>query len=449
MITDNDRLLKLNNINNDFEDRYMSLLYTAETRESLALVHYLASSVHSSLDKLYGVTNKLRQAIAAILADLLSIANQPDDQLLYRPRGVADFKGQRIGYRPCIDALNGLVTLGLLHHRPGIWLGSHRQGEGDTARYRAKPALLELALRYGITPGNWRSHFIPAPRPSAMAHPVIVRGKRQFWDKEDKGRKLPIIKTHPAYVAAAEQVNRINAYMAPQLITGCKHDGFIRIFNHGDQDGFAYNMGGRLYSKASGVSYQNMEKHHRHDMRINGEPVVELDLRASFLTILYGLRGIAPDPDIDPYTFGQIPREVIKAWIAMTLGYDRFHSKWSEETIIKIGKEGTDLRVEYCIDHVRAAVIDEHPILQSWPNSPLRWQHLQYHESSAVIDAVETLGLVHDVAALPLHDALLIPSSKVGIASAVLKRAFHGRIGVNPVLAIKTEWTKKSRQRSI
>lgn len=445
MKTYNNRETRLNNINNNTEDRYMSLSYTAETMESLGLVDYLAKSIHSTLDKLYGVTNKLRQAVAAILADLLSIASQSDERLLYRPRGVADFKGQRIGYRPCIDALNGLVTLGLLHYRPGIWLGSHKQGEGDTARYRAKPVLLELALRYGITPGNWRSHFAPAPRPTAMAHPVIVRGKRQFWDQEDKGKKLPIIKTDPAYLAAAEQVNRINAYMAPQLITGCKHDGFIRIFNHGDQPGFAYNMGGRLYSKASGVSYQNMEKHNRHDMRINGEPVVELDIRASFLTILYAQRGIAPDASIDPYTFGPIPREVIKAWIAMTLGYDRFHSNWSDETVEKLKGEGIDLRKDYAIDTVRAAVIDEHPILHGWPNSTVRWQNLQYLESSAIIDAVEALGLRHGITALPLHDALLVQRSNIDMASEVLADTFCERIGVSPVFKIKDRWPKKCR----
>jgi len=440
MTTDNNGKMKLNNINANTQDSYMSLSYTAETRESLGLVDYIADSIHSTLHRLYGVTNKLRQAVAAILADLLSIANQPDDQFLYRPRGNADFKGQRIGYRPCIDALNGLVTLDLLHHKPGIWLGSHKQGEGDTARYRAEPALLELALRYGITPGNWRSHFIPAPRPNAMAHPVIVRGKRQFWDREDKGKKLTIIKTDPVYIAAAEQVNRINTYMAPQLITGCKHDGFIRIFNHGDQDGFAYNMGGRLYSKASGVSYQNMEKHHRHDMRINGKPVVELDIRASFLTILYAQRGIAPDPLIDPYTFGPIPREVIKAWIAMTLGYDRFHSNWSDETVEKLKGKGIDLRKEYPIDSVRAAVIDEHPILHGWPNSTVRWQELQYIESSAIIDAVEVLGLRHGITALPLHDALLVQRSNIDTASEVLADTFSKRIGVSPVFKIKDRW---------
>jgi len=445
MTIDLNGLKRLDYKNNEMKDRYMSLSYAAETSESLGLVNYLADATHSTLGKLYGVTNKLIQAVAAILADLLSIANQPADQFLYRPRGNADFKGQRIGYRPCIDALNGLVTLGLLHHKPGIWLGSHRQGEGDTARYRAKPALLELALCYGITPGNWRSHFTPAPRPSAMAHPVIVRGKRQFWDKEGKGKKIPVIKTHPAYIAAVEQVNRINAYMAPQLITGCKHDGFIRIFNHGDQPGFAYNMGGRLYSKASGVSYQNMEKHNRHDMRINGEPVVELDIRASFLTILYAQRGIAPDPSIDPYTFGPIPREVIKAWIAMTLGYDRFHSNWSDETVKKLKGEGIDLRKDYAIDAVRAAVIDEHPILHGWPNSTIRWQNLQYLESAAIIDAVDALGLRHDITALPLHDALLVQRSNIDTASEVLADTFRKRIGVVPVFKIKDRWPEKRR----
>ena len=92
-------LVKLHYGNNKVKDRYMSLSYTAETIESLGLVNYLANAIHTTLDRLYGVTTKLRRAVAAILADVLSIANQPDDQFLYRPRGNADFKGQRVGYR--------------------------------------------------------------------------------------------------------------------------------------------------------------------------------------------------------------------------------------------------------------------------------------------------------------------------------------------------------------
>lgn len=431
-------------------DQFMSLSFEAESIEAVQLVENITLSVHSISDRTNKPTRKLRQAVGAVIADLLSVAQRSSEHYLYRPRGLADFTGQRIGYRPCIDVLDGMFALDLLYWMPGVWLGTQRQGEGDTARYRAKSGFLEIAFRFGITPGNWQSHFRAAPRSQTVAHPVIVRAKRQFWDKEEKGRRLPVDKTNPAYRAAAEQVNRINTYMAPQRITGCNHDGFVRIYNHGDQSGFDYNMGGRLYSRASGISYQNMEKHHRHDMRINGEPVIELDLRASFLTILYAKRGVAPDPSIDPYTFGSIPREVIKAWIAMTLGYERFHSNWSDQTAMKLLEdEGIDLRREYAIDDVRAAVIDEHPLLHSWPHSTVRWQHLQYLESSAVIDAVETLGLLHDITALPLHDALLIQRSSISKASEVLTDTFRKWTGVAPVFKVKDHWPEKRRRRSI
>ena len=39
----------------------------------------------------------------------------------------------------------------------------------------------------------------------------------------------------------------------------------------------------------------------RAQMRINGELVAELDIRASFLTILYAQRGQAFDLSTDPY----------------------------------------------------------------------------------------------------------------------------------------------------
>ncbi len=435
-----------NNDNDSKEnrDRFMSLSYEAESPSSIELVNFLCCSIASSTAETKRVTKKLRQAVAATVADLLSAASVADDLYLYRPRAVADFTGQRVGYRPCIDALDGMMNLDYLHWTPGVWLGSQRKGEGNTTRYKAKSGLLELALRYGITPGNWRSHFTPAPRSARMPHPVIVRGKRRFSDKEDKGKSLPLIKTHPGYIAAVGQVNRINAYWALQSLTGCNHDGFVRIFNHGDQPGFAYNMGGRLYSKASGDSYQNMKKKYRSRMRINGEPVVELDLRASFLTILYALHG--SEIGSDPYTFCDLPREVVKTWINMTLGYDRFHSQWPADTAAEMKEDnGFDLNGNYPIENVRAAVLEEHPILAGWIRSPYRWQHLQYLESAAIIDAVEMLCLQHNVAVLPLHDAILVPSSKVPIATTVLRDTFRARVGVDPTLTTKDSWTPAPR----
>ena len=419
-------------------DIFMTLQQECKTVESKELCDHICRAIIALSPDRKSYTKKLNQAVGAALADLLLIAAKPAGTYLYRPRAMAHFTGQRIGYRVAIDALDGLLALDYLYHSPGVWAGSKAQGEGDASRYRAKPNLLELALRFGITPGNWKQHFVPAPRSPVLPHAIMVRAKRQYWDSDEKGRIAPFDKTDPAYITAFEQVARINTYMAPQAITGCQHTGFRRIFNHGDQPNFAFNMGGRLYSV--GDSYQNMEKGLRSGMRINGEPVVELDLRASFLTIIYGLEGVTLRRDDDPYDIDALPRDVVKAWIAMTLGYDRFHSQWSLETVSRAKRDGIDLPADYPIDTVRQAVLNKHPALAGWKECPMRWPHLQYLESSAIIDAVELLGSVHDVCALPLHDALLVPISKLATAQAVLTRTFKQRIGVEPVFTLKDAW---------
>lgn len=421
----------------------MSLYLQSNSNESESLASHLAGIIHSISIRKNGVTGKLRQAVGAILADLLSGANRASNPYLFRPSGLADFRGQRIGYRCCIEALTAMKQLGLVDRIESQWLGTHRRGEGYASSYRATPLLLEEALRFGITPGNWRSHFTLAPRPTAMAHPVMVRAKRQYWDDDEKGKAVSVDKRNPCYVAAAAQVNHINSFMATQDITGCDHGGFVRIFNHGDQTGFDFNMGGRLYSKASSISYQNAPKVERHGFRINGEPVVELDLRASFLTIFYALNGLTLDRNHDPYIIGNIPRDVVKAWIAMTFGYERFHAKWSDETVKHLIKRKTGpiyvLR-DHPIETIKDAVLQHHPLLESWPDSTIRWPQLQYLESTAIIDAIETLGIENNVASLPLHDALLIGRPMIDIASSILNDTFARAVGVDPVFKVKDDW---------
>lgn len=421
-------------------ERFMSLTHEVSSIQSRSLVDGLSKEIHSTLTRIYKPTKRQKVAVAAVIADLLWVASYEGEVFGYRPRGRDDFAGHRIAYSPCINCLDALVALGYLHDRPGVWLGTRRTGEGNTSAYRATAALLERCLAHGITPSNWQSHFALAPRSETVPHPIIVRAKRQYWDDERKGKKLPVIKSHPAYIAPAEQVQRINGYMAKQDITGCKLDGFVRIFNHGDDPAFAYNMGGRLYAFASGCSYQNMAKAYRAGFRINGEPVVEVDLRASFLTIMYGLRGISLVDAPDPYIISGLPRDVVKAWIAMTLGHDRFHRDWSAESVEAALEDGIDLAADYPIAAVRAKVLDEHPILTTWPSSAIRWQHLQNIEATAIINAVEALAFEHDVPALPLHDALLIPRSKIAIAREVLRGTFRKAVGVEPLIVAKERW---------
>ena len=412
----------------------MALVFEPTTESSFALAASLCKLIQEA-SRRTNTTKKLLQAISAVVGDLLAAAGISADLYSFRPLGKAEFEGQRVGYTPAKDTLDALAALNLIEHESGFQCGMNRYGNGQATRYRANAALLELALGYGITPSNWSMHYRYAPRPSKVVHPIIVRGKREHWHDDTKGPKLPVNRADPTYWAAAKQVQDLNAYMARQSITGCVFMGFRRIFNYGDQPGFDHNMGGRLY--AIGGSYQHLPSNERAAMAINGERVIELDIRASFLTMIYGLSGEPLDPEHDPYMMAWPPRDVAKAWATMTFGYGGFQNRWSPQTkITLLKKKGIDLN-DYPIERVRAAVLEQHPILKGWPDSSLRWPELQYRESCAIIDAVCALAFIHGVPALPVHDSLIVPASRLMLAKQVLESSFEREIGSRPVLTIK------------
>ena len=86
------------------------------------------------------------------------------------------------------------------------------------------------------------------------------------------------------------------------------HRWFHRTFNLGDEEGFAWNKGGRLYSDGKG-SYQNIPRPERLKMTIDGESVCEIDIRASYLTILHALHRVPfyVSTEVDPYQISGIP----------------------------------------------------------------------------------------------------------------------------------------------
>jgi len=413
----------------------MALGQESASSQAKALVDNLYGLVHRSSAR-QRHSDALWDAIAAIIADLLAGYAADPEQWAFRPMGKPSFDGQRIGYRPCISALTALVAFGFLEHQAGFKCSRNRDLPGQSSRYRATAGLIEIALRHGITPTNWASYFKMVPPPARVAHPIIVRGERKHWHDDRRGGKLMIDRKEPAYVRAAKQVEQINTFIADQHITGCSHPRFTRIFNNGNTAGFAYNQGGRLYALGKD-SYQTIEREKRGYIRVNGETVVELDIRTSHLSILYAKKGLTLDSDRDPYELDDLPRPVVKAWLTMTLGYDRFQRRWPAHVGAKLmEKEGIDL-AGYPIHYVRDAMLDRHPVLKEWASSKLRWGDLQYIESCAIIDAVEELAQSHWVVGLPLHDALLIPESKIAVATDVLTGTFEHHVGIKPVLKVK------------
>lgn len=57
---------------------------------------------------------------------------------------------------------------------------------------------------------------------------------------------------------------------------------------------------------------------------------------------------------------------------------------------------------------------------------------LAFEESEILIGSILTLMKEHQVPALPIHDALIVPRSARDVATTVMKSVFEGRVGLVP-----------------
>ncbi|WP_336953282.1 hypothetical protein [Sphingobium aromaticivastans] len=391
-------------------------------------------------------SSKLRQTVGGLLADLM---RHPADYH-YRSLHPSGFKGAAVGYRPFTTAIQGMKALGYLEVVMGFWQSEKPNQPGMATRYRLTPAFLKYAADFRVCAVDWSGHFRPPPTGSYNPNPVLVRSAAvKDWNKRLKGALLPISPDDAVAAALGQQVNEIN-HCRPSFILWAEdkrpnepyraysdyevHSLFYRGFSNVNGGPNGWNKGGRLY--ALGGYYQQFPETVRATITINGEATKEIDLTASHLTILYACHGI-PIDSVHAYEIEGFPRAVIKAWVTMTLGHKGFHTRWHKDVVAKVkDKKGIDLKA-YSIKAVQAAVLEKHPLLRDWESSEIRWGDLQYLESKVIVDTVHALTVGQGIPALPVHDSLIVPVSKVEIARKVLIEMFEKHIGMTP--ALKTE----------
>lgn len=418
--------------------RFMSLEGVAMSDAAKELATTLAGMFSSKRP----LANQIK-ATAALSCDLLR--NVQEDRLGYMPQSPNFYTGRRIGFRLMQSAVESMTQFGGMQS-----YGGHQQKaefEGTTyidwrraTRFRTLPAFLEAAAMVGVTPDNWEEHYVLQleTKPLKMAHPLdlTLPSKRDRAEKY-RGSTVPIdYPNDPEARRLRDQVVRLNDYFSKQSIGPLQHRGFRRMFK---ELGAAtrWKQGGRLFSVKASDGYQNAKSTDRKNMLINGEPVVELDIRASHLTILHALRGVEFDASLrDPYVIeGLSSRSIAKKWVTMTLGHERFHTRWPTDTKEALDKElGDGWNKNLPASAVQAKVLERLPILADWPESDIRWGKLQYLESCAIIETVETLAFEHDVPCYPVHDSIIVPASQEGLARDVLSKAFKDVVGVSPHL---------------
>lgn len=359
---------------------------------------------------------KLRGAVSAILADLLIAARA--DRWTRRSLDDHSFTGRPVSRRMFRNAWEALEAAGLtvsfsgfkVHGRSG---DDAQKAWGGLTCISATPRLIALAEEHGVALEKVLEHFtagrVPAPaaREILRVHAKVV--------KDEKGlkaptRALPIADTDDRAHSIRADLEELNAYLSAQDIKGFAFSGLRRVFNDGDQPGFAWQWGGRFYSIPGGDDYINWKggKTARAEgVELQGERVAEVDISAAHLTILYTLRGEPFDHLTDPYAVPGIPRGRVKRWLLFALG---------KSTVAARGN---------WYSQVREATLAKHPVLNGLEGYGISTVDLQYHEAEVMLRAMKALREDHGVASLPVHDSLVVPASKVEVARHVLTGAFR------------------------
>lgn len=124
-------------------------------------------------------------------------------------------------------------------------------------------------------------------------------------------------------------MEKINDYLWSQSFTNTEFNGLYRNFNNFNDRDYKYDQGGRLC--VPGLGYQSLSKENRRHILINNQETVEIDIKASHLSILHGILNM-PLEKGDPYDLGDIPRDIVKQWMTISLSQATPLKQWPVKT---------------------------------------------------------------------------------------------------------------------
>ncbi|MBN8839031.1 MAG: hypothetical protein J0I25_02370 [Sphingomonadales bacterium] len=245
------------------------------------------------------------------------------DLLRLEARGVVGYHGTSpkafpsrvlgFGYDVFQPMKDAMVTAGFLAFAPGrqrlvsftnVATGAKGpvvQSGGYQARFKLTAKALEEVKAAGISLDAWKDHWSPPEPLQSAAVPLgrvgpLVELRATKERREGvmrKGENLPVDMSLPQLQPILGDLQAHNDFLAGIGVTGADFIGLRRIFNNGDEPGYAWNRGGRFYSlrtKGMGKAYESYTgEQRRRRIKLGGEAVGEVDMRASQLRLLYAL----------------------------------------------------------------------------------------------------------------------------------------------------------------
>lgn len=382
----------------------------------------------------YGLRKRKRNAkdkdtfqrvVSALICDLVVSALSEGCRSLrvYRSNGKLRYRSR---YRTPLTTKMLPAVLDLLSN-PTLRLIEQVIGEGAPSAQgvqtviRPTSTFCQMLSHYDLSVGHFSE--------TEATEPIELKGEKEFRDRSAPRVEYEDTEATLSYREEMRSINRYLAeadlsYIGPNLIDTNQRQ-LRRIFTR-----HSFQSGGRLY----GGFWQPMSKADRlRHLRINGEPIIELDYGQIMPRLVYSMAKAVPIvddlyaiPDFEAYRPG------IKRVMSSMLFVEKPLKKFPQGT-------------RKCFPpHVRVsdvfeAILAAHPAI-----SPFFFKgigHLcQFLESQIMVEVLRIILGMKSIGgvALPIHDAILVPASAQRIATNVMAYTFQLKTGLEAVVDVRT-----------
>ncbi len=224
--------------------------------------------------------------------------------------------------------------------------------------------------------------------------------------------------SHPDIVRLA----RINAFLSKQ--TYALKAPVTLIYRRDIQPFFLH--GGRIYTDIQRLPARKAKG--RLNTLINGQPVVEIDLKANHVRMAAALQGIElpADPYIDIANRLGVTRDQVKLTINRSIGSS--HAGRNEWGVAHPDDDEVDLPLD-TFKRIKEEAQRTYPFLALDEGLGLKLQSLEGQVMLQAMDRLLKLGIV----SLPIHDALMVTDGMFAVDAAEqhLKDAWSETLGVS------------------
>ena len=391
--------------------------------------------------------NKKYHSFSLFLSTLLAKTKLNKAKHCYRSLMRDRFTGEPVSYRHFQDFKTVMLKHGYLRYEKGKFHEDEdayffqteeekRRGKKEYIYYSASKFFVSNKLvgfcnDIGINEQNISKQFIQlkpdvfieARYPSKRARANRFKGRRV--------RKTDLYLMDEAHKQQAV-MRDVNDFLFAQKLSGAVFNGLKRVYSDFTDDGsYQFDKGGRLYAFGED-NYQRLKKEERAKLKINGEKVCEIDIHASFLTILHGLMKKRMPNRANLYGVTNLPRMVVKSWINNSITVGHPIGRWPKDTMEEFAKEMPDCKYPTA-PKTGKKILEYYAFLEDLEAAELDWRRLHNVEGGIMLEAVRRLSRL-GIAAYPIHDSLLVARPYKKTAHNILSDCFHEAVGLSPIL---------------